>query len=373
MLGVDVLELVVVEGGRAAVDLLQREFLDQRRPVEDLVAAGADRPAEQGQVVDHRVGQDAEILELLDAGRAVPLAEALAVGAEDHRQVPELRRLPAERPEDQQLERRVADVVVAAQHVADLHGVVVHHHGEVVGRKAIGLHDDAVAEDRVLELALADHQVIPVGGALARHAQPPAARLARRHAPPRLGRVEVAAAAVVAVPHAAGFLDGRGPLFQFVGRAEARIDGARVAQRRQDVQIDRQALALQIGSVGAALAWPFVPVQTQPLHGPQDRGVARFAAALLVGVLDAQDERAALVARIEPVEERGAGAADVQVARGARREADADVRRIRHGCCCLSDEPAGRTCGARGCTAVPRGSGRPVASTAAASSAQVMP
>jgi hypothetical protein len=46
----------------------------------------------------------------------------------------------------------------------------------------------------------------------------------------------------------------------------------------------------------------------------------------LVGVLDAQQEGPTRVSGVEPVEERGAGAADVEVARGGRGEADADRR-----------------------------------------------
>ena len=46
--------------------------------------------------------------------------------------------------------------------------------------------------------------------------------------------------------------------------------------------------------------------------------------ARAVRVLDAEDEDAAVVAGEGPVEERGPGAADVEVAGGARGKADAD-------------------------------------------------
>ena len=46
--------------------------------------------------------------------------------------------------------------------------------------------------------------------------------------------------------------------------------------------------------------------------------------ARAVGVLDPQDEDAAVVAGEGPVEERGPGAADVKVAGGARGKADAN-------------------------------------------------
>src|SRR5262249_51726905 len=43
-----------------------------------------------------------------------------------------------------------------------------------------------------------------------------------------------------------------------------------------------------------------------------------------VGVLDAEDENAAVMARVEPVEERGSSAANVKMAGGTRSEAHAD-------------------------------------------------
>ena len=70
--------------------------------------------------------------------------------------------------------------------------------------------------------------------------------------------------------------------------------------------------------------------QSTPSHFrpvEDDLGV-RVGAALLVGVLDAQDEGAAGLPGVEPVEQRRAGAADVEVAGGRGGEADAN----RSGC-----------------------------------------
>ena len=57
--------------------------------------------------------------------------------------------------------------------------------------------------------------------------------------------------------------------------------------------------------------------------------------ALLVGVLDAQDERPLRLPRPEPVEEGGADAADVEVAGRGGGEAEAGAlrgrQRLRHG------------------------------------------
>ena len=52
----------------------------------------------------------------------------------------------AQRAEDVDLPRRVVDVVVAADHVRDVHVEVVDHHAEVVGRHAVGAQQHEVVE-----------------------------------------------------------------------------------------------------------------------------------------------------------------------------------------------------------------------------------
>ena len=88
-----------------------------------LVAAG--RPSQERQEVDHRLRQVAEAGVLHHRGRAVPLAQALLVGAEDERHVRELRHVRPERLEQQHVLRRVGDVIVAADDMRDRHVDVV--------------------------------------------------------------------------------------------------------------------------------------------------------------------------------------------------------------------------------------------------------
>ena len=81
------------------------------------------------------------------------------------------------------------------------------------------------------------------------------------------------------------------------------------------------AMALGAGELVERLA---VPLQAQPLEGV-DQGIGGgLRGALAVGVLDAQQELAAGVARIEPVEQRRARPADVEVARGRGSKAGDD-------------------------------------------------
>jgi hypothetical protein len=73
---------------------------------------------------------------------------------------------------------------------------------------------------------------------------------------------------------------------------------------------------------GVAGERTFIPVQAEPAEAVEDDFHGRLRVARGVGVLDAQDEGATRVAGIEPVEERGAGAADVEKAGGTGGEAD---------------------------------------------------
>ena len=84
----------------------------------------------------------------------------------------------AERAVEQDLLRRVRDVVVTAHHVRDAHGDVVGHHGHVVDRRAVRPEDHEVVEVLVREGNLAVDEVGPSRRALG-HAESDRVRLAR--------------------------------------------------------------------------------------------------------------------------------------------------------------------------------------------------
>src|SRR5689334_11393061 len=65
-----------------------------------------------------------------------------------------------------------------------------------------------------------------------------------------------------------------------------------------------------------------VPREAEPLHALEDGAGAFVGAAGLVGVLDAEEELPTVSLDVEPVEERGSSATDVQVAGGRGREAE---------------------------------------------------
>src|SRR5690606_34315052 len=67
----------------------------------------------------------------------------------------------------------------------------------------------------------------------------------------------------------------------------------------------------------------FVPVEAEPAEVAQDRVLGATHVALHVRILDPQHERAAMMAREEPVEYGESCVADVEAAGGAGREARA--------------------------------------------------
>jgi hypothetical protein len=82
-------------------------------------------------------------------------------------------------------------------------------------------------------------------------------------------------------------------------------------------------LAVAVGALGLEDR-PLVVVELQPAQGIEDLLDVLGCRALAIGVLDAQDERPARVARGQPVVEGRARAADVQRAGRRGGEADAD-------------------------------------------------
>src|SRR5262249_60483983 len=99
-------------------------------------------------------------------------------------------------------------------------------------------------------------------------------------------------------------------------------------------------VVIGVGAPGRPIAGgrrAFVPVRLEPAQRVDDVLDVLVGGPRAVGVLDAQDERPAVMPRVEPVEERRARAADVEVTRGAGREAYANL--AWHGLV-LRDEPA---------------------------------
>ena len=162
------------------------------------------------------------------------------------------------------------------------------------------------------------NRVTPVG-----HAEPDGARLAGAIVRRDLVGRETGARAIVP-PGPSGALGGLALSLQLLGRAVAVIRAAAVDQplRRGAVAID--PLRLEIRTERSADERPFIPVEAKPSQPVEDAVDHVGRRSLGVRVFDPEHERAAVPAREQPVEERGARAADVQVSRRRRREADAN-------------------------------------------------
>ena len=80
----------------------------------------------------------------------------------------------------------------------------------------------------------------------------------------------------------------------------------------------------EIRSIRAADFRSFVPRQAEPLECSQDRAERLVHVALLVGVVDPQNELPAVVPSPQPIEQRGAHPTDVHVARRAGSKSRSD-------------------------------------------------
>ncbi|OIQ70399.1 hypothetical protein GALL_479880 [mine drainage metagenome] len=295
---VQVGQLVVVHPGGAAVDVDDVEQPDGFLASDNLqIAVG---PAQPHQIVAQRVGQEALFLELQRELRAVAFGQFLAVRAVDHRQVGPDRNLPAHALIDLGLAGGVVQVVVAADHVGDPHVVVIDDHGEVIGRRAVRAQQDQVVEILVLEGHVALHLVGDQGLALSRGPQPD-----------HIGLVRVIIAVAITpgrTDHPALGAGGLALMRQFVGGHVATIGRA----ARQHLLHDR-AVAIGAGELEHRL---LVRRQAQPAEAIEDRLHRRLGGALAIGVLDAQQELAADMLGVKPVEKRGPSRANVHVAGG---------------------------------------------------------
>ena len=224
--------------------------------------------------------------------------------------------MPCERAVERDLARGRRQQVLAAQDVGDLHQGVVDRVDQRVERVAVGAQQREVGDVLRREGDLAADQV-GERDRLVRHPQPEHRRPADEVLELRLG--QLAAVAVVPLHLGAAGLAARVDL---LGRAVAVVRRAGLAQALGDVGVDREPVGLAVGAELAAHLRALVPVDAEPAQRAEDRVVALLGVAGEVGVLDAEHQGAAEVARERPVEQRAAHVADVDEAGRARREAD---------------------------------------------------
>src|SRR5439155_678645 len=135
---------------------------------------------------------------------------------------------------------------------------------------------------------------------------------------------ETAARAVV-VRRAPGGARRGAPLLKFGVGAEAGIGQALRHQPVGALAVQVQTLTLTVRPQRATAVGALVIVEAEPREIVEHPGLTLLARARDVGILDPHDEAATVLAREQPVEVGGAGAADVEPAGRARGKAHTHV------------------------------------------------
>ncbi len=255
----------------------------------------------QPSLTAQRLRQIAERAVGIHPQRAMTLGKLRAVGPVDQRNVRHAGKVPSQRLVDLLLARGVDQVIVAPDHMGDAHVVVVDHHREHIGRIAVAAQQHEIVEVFVLPDDAALDLVLDHGLAGLRRLQTDRGL----DAGGRILRIAVAPQAVIE-PRAAlgaGFLAHRG---QFLRGRVAVIGLAAGEQRFRHLAVARDA-----GELVNDVAVPIEPEPFQPVQDRSNRGLGR---ALAVGVLDPQQHPAAEFFGVQPVKQRGAGAADMEEA-----------------------------------------------------------
>ena len=211
------------------------------------------------------------------------------------------------RAHDHQLAKGVVDMIIAADHMGHTHVMIIDHDGQHIGRRAIGTQEDEIIKLGVLDGDLALHDVGDGGRARLR----------------RLDAHDIGGVSGPCIrPGIAPFgNDTERALFslrcgaargQLVLGQVAAIGMARFKQLMRDGGVSFRAGKLEHRRL--------VAIKAQPRQSIENRVNGRFGRTLTVGILNPQQITAAMMAREKPVEQRGARAANMQIARGRGRK-----------------------------------------------------
>lgn len=307
---IEIVELGKVEtrGRLAYVDHV--EPLDRLLAADDFLIAVA--PAKTQQVIEHGFGQYAQLVAIgIDAERAVALGQLRPVGAVNKRHVAVDRHLPAHRMNDDELAEGVVEMVVAAQDVSDVHVMVVDHDRQHVCRRTVAAKDHEVVDLDVLNRDSALDEVVDHRLAFARGLDAHDVGLAFG---PR-GRGSVTPFAVDAEGTALilRLLAASGEFFL---RQVTAVGVAAFQHLRSNFGVTVRAGELEDRC--------FVASKAQPGQAVEDGVDCRLSRTGTVGVLDTKQVFPAMVPRKKPVEQRRAGAADMEVSgwRGGKARDD---------------------------------------------------
>ena len=244
---------------------------------------------------------------------------------------------PAEGAVEQVVQGQRRQPLLATDDVADLHQVVVDDVRQVVRRQLVcALVEDLVVERRRVDLDVAADHVVHLDVLVLGHLEAYDPHLAVGNASVDLlvrhvQRVLQAAAHCAVVGE--GLSVGLGLLAQCVqllGRVEGVVGPSVADQLLRVGQVDGFALALAVGGVRASDADSFVDLYAAPFQALDDVLLGPWDETLAVGVFDAQQEVATVVAREEVVVQGCAYSAYVQRPCRAGCEADSHATTIAH-------------------------------------------
>ena len=300
--------------------LVQREDL--------LLALGC--PAQQQQIVQHGGGQIALRHEVLIAGIAVALRQLVLRVLHDGRAMDVDGLLPAESIVQQVVLRRRGQILAAADDMGNAHQVVVHDVRKVVGRHTVGLDQNLVVQLPDIDLDMTVDNIVKARHAAFGDLLADDIGLARGQLGGNFLGGQMAAVAVV-VGHFARSALGLVHFVQALLGAEAVVGFARLDQLLGVLLEHAHALALHVGADGAADVGTLVPGQTGSLERAVDDVGSALDQTALVGVFNAQDEGAAVMAGLQIGVQCGAQIAYMHIACGGRRKAGTNI--------CHSDFP----------------------------------
>src|SRR6266705_724401 len=210
-------------------------------------------------------------------------------------------------------------MIVATDYVRDVHVEVVYDDPEVVGGNAVGTKEHQIIELRVRHGNRAFDDVVKNNVAFVRVAKAnDRSPVPRRHEPCGFRALRTPAP-VVAGLLTAGALALAHRIELFLGRP-AMVSLSPRDEFFRDLPVARKPLHLKERA--------FVPVEPEPAHRVEDRLHRSFGRALEIGILDAQDEFAAVLSGVRPGEERGPRPADMEVAGRAWGKTGSDHRRV---------------------------------------------
>ncbi len=305
VLAVDEAELLRIEerGGVVHIGDVEHRWQLAQRIEADLRTVGQP-PAEQGQVVDHRLRQEPSVAVVEERHVVASLRELLALLVDDEGQVAELDRpVIAERAAQQQLLGRHVQQVLTPDDVRDVHLAVIDRVRDEERRRTVCAAQDEVLDGGVVEGDLPADQIGPRRRPVIGSAEAHRPTVTRSEVTVPVGRVVGPATGplAVALRHRVRPVGETG-IEQAVHRCMMRIAPGRLEHRG------------------------LVPVEPHPLERLEDDVDELLSRTFQIGVLDTKEEDPAEVAGGEPVEQRRPGAAQVQVARRSRSESDSDAR-----------------------------------------------